>query len=568
MLLLSSFSAAKSFYFPQVKLVYNVSDDASIAVREELTFDFSGSFSFAYRDLPDGEWSYSNIGVFETTDGANQPVDFSAYGEDGSTRVRWNFKASDEKRTFVIVYTLKNAVVSYDDAYEFYWKLWGEQWDAVVEKLEAKIVFPRALYSGSQVWLHPALDATYNLQGDSLEIQANGIPSYTFLEFRVLFNKEALAGGFARVVSGSGYNKVESEENFNEFVYAASEYLWLWPIAVFLALAFGFYHYYNKYGREPRKAQVRKERDFLYDDRTWEVEYLLTQSTSVASMTASLLDLARRGHVKIEKTKSTGLIFKKDDYLLSKARGKDSLHEFEKWLIGEVFQKDGGSCDSIKTSEIAVEHSRDSTSMASQWSSMTKKEIEGECGFAQKLLDKTGKIMFNKLQISLILLTLLASLFISANALVNGFIGKTVLVIAFFVALVLAVSAGRKFLGKTPSSGNSSYSPGTTVVATFGAGMVMLFTSIPFFVIPSIAFYAALLVNVLFAVIDYKFKFTLTRFTEEGEKHYEAWRGLHSFLDEVPTFKRKTPPEIVLWEKYLVYAVIFGNADRVAKAMS
>ncbi|MGB9577487.1 MAG: hypothetical protein ACPL4N_03260, partial [Candidatus Norongarragalinales archaeon] len=59
---LIGFAGAKSYYFPQVNVFYDVADDASVSVREQMVFSFSGSYTFAYRDLPQGSWSYSDIG--------------------------------------------------------------------------------------------------------------------------------------------------------------------------------------------------------------------------------------------------------------------------------------------------------------------------------------------------------------------------------------------------------------------------------------------------------------------------------------------------------------------------
>ena len=39
------------------------------------------------------------------------------------------------------------------------------------------------------------------------------------------------------------------------------------------------------------------------------------------------------------------------------------------------------------------------------------------------------------------------------------------------------------------------------------------------------------------------------------------------YLDKFPTFSKKDLPSIVLWDKFLVYATVFGNADKVAKTL-
>ncbi|MFA5247536.1 MAG: DUF2207 domain-containing protein, partial [Candidatus Micrarchaeia archaeon] len=191
--LASSFACAKSYEFSDVSVDYAIGSDGIILVQENLTFDFSGSYSFAYRDLEYGPWTYSNVNVFEkNADGTTTPVSTSTSSEGSATRYRWSFSAADEKKTFIVSYQLRNAINAYDDSLELYWKAWDSQWAAPVRYLSGAVHFPKPLYSGSQVWLHPALDATYSLNGSLLTFEANNIPQETFLEFRVLFNKETL----------------------------------------------------------------------------------------------------------------------------------------------------------------------------------------------------------------------------------------------------------------------------------------------------------------------------------------------------------------------------------------
>ena len=55
--------------------------------------------------------------------------------------------------------------------------------------------------------------------------------------------------------------------------------------------------------------------------------------------------------------------------------------------------------------------------------------------------------------------------------------------------------------------------------------------------------------------------------TLKGNEDYVKWKAFKKFLLNFGRFRDKELPEIVLWEKYLVYATIFGIADRVSKVM-
>ena len=55
--------------------------------------------------------------------------------------------------------------------------------------------------------------------------------------------------------------------------------------------------------------------------------------------------------------------------------------------------------------------------------------------------------------------------------------------------------------------------------------------------------------------------------TKRGAEDYQKWKAFKRFLEEFGRFDEKELPEIVLWERYLVYANIFGIADKVGKTM-
>ena len=49
---------------------------------------------------------------------------------------------------------------------------------------------------------------------------------------------------------------------------------------------------------------------------------------------------------------------------------------------------------------------------------------------------------------------------------------------------------------------------------------------------------------------------------------YRKWTAFKNFLNDFGTFEIKELPEITLWEKYLVYATVFGLAKKVQKVMN
>ena len=63
--------------------------------------------------------------------------------------------------------------------------------------------------------------------------------------------------------------------------------------------------------------------------------------------------------------------------------------------------------------------------------------------------------------------------------------------------------------------------------------------------------------------------FVITRkfYTKKGAEHYAKWMAHKKFLEDFSRFNEKELPEVTLWDKYLVYAVVLDCADKLSKDM-
>lgn len=61
---------------------------------------------------------------------------------------------------------------------------------------------------------------------------------------------------------------------------------------------------------------------------------------------------------------------------------------------------------------------------------------------------------------------------------------------------------------------------------------------------------------------------SITKRTKGANESFARWLGLKNFLNDFGNFKERELPHIELWEKYLVYATVFGNAKKLAKQMA
>lgn len=101
-------------------------------------------------------------------------------------------------------------------------------------------------------------------------------------------------------------------------------------------------------------------------------------------------------------------------------------------------------------------------------------------------------------------------------------------------------------------------------------GFTILIVTIAIFgldIFNDVAFFPAYLL-LFFAIFFLIYTILVEKKTLKGAEHYDKWKAFKNFLDDFGSFELKELPEIALWERYLVYATIFGLAKKVQKSMN
>ena len=55
--------------------------------------------------------------------------------------------------------------------------------------------------------------------------------------------------------------------------------------------------------------------------------------------------------------------------------------------------------------------------------------------------------------------------------------------------------------------------------------------------------------------------------TQKGVNENAKWKGLKKYMQDFSMLDKREIPEVVIWEKFLVYATAFGIADKVLKQL-
>lgn len=93
---------------------------------------------------------------------------------------------------------------------------------------------------------------------------------------------------------------------------------------------------------------------------------------------------------------------------------------------------------------------------------------------------------------------------------------------------------------------------------------ILIFLVVMYYQIDYIPSYFLLLVGIIFLF----YTILIKKRTKQGNEDFVRWKAFKNFLSDFGNFKIKELPEIILWEKYLVYATVFGLAEQVEKSMN
>ncbi len=86
-------------------------------------------------------------------------------------------------------------------------------------------------------------------------------------------------------------------------------------------------------------------------------------------------------------------------------------------------------------------------------------------------------------------------------------------------------------------------------------------------IVSLIAMQLLIIPAIVAAVYCFKISSRYNTLTQEGTNEKAMWEGLKKYMEDFSMIKDKTVPELILWEKYLIYATTFGIADKVLKQL-
>jgi uncharacterized membrane protein YgcG len=126
-------ATVKDYHFPEVTIDARVEPNGDLELEERRTFDFrNGDFTYAYYQVDDPEDHVRDFSIHEIVGGREIPVEpdyaFHTITINGF-QSQWSYVANDEERTWVFRYRVACAVDVWSDTAHLYWKFIGPGWD-------------------------------------------------------------------------------------------------------------------------------------------------------------------------------------------------------------------------------------------------------------------------------------------------------------------------------------------------------------------------------------------------------------------------------------------------------
>lgn len=453
--------SARDYSFPSLEVNVQIEEDGSIYVEEKrkVIFDgeYSGLFQWIYKqpgeeiidiNIRDNNSNYT----FNPTGEIGPSGTYFIIDEKDKTYIDWSFNASNEEKEFILSYRIKNAVKLHNDIAELYYIFTGDEWEKPIKNFKGEIIFPRTENGDIRAWGHGPLNGTVTIiEKEKVLWEINNIPSNTLVAGRVTFPLSLVPEG----TRNTGIEALESilneEKNLADQANRdrrGSLYSIIIGILAFIGgIGFSIKQWF-KYGKEPRgDFDGEYYRELPSKRAPAEVGYLTRfKRVDAVDITATILDLGRRGYLKIEEyepyKKSFFQIKKKTDYRLIFHENKNTtdLVEHEKILYKFLFNinEDTNDVTFDDIEDYSKKNKKEFVDFWEKWKKAVEKKMESEDLFEKS----TSSELFKKSIPGFLLFFLPVIVFILFRS--NGIFAAIGLFSAGFIYLISLASHQRR----------------------------------------------------------------------------------------------------------------------------
>jgi len=302
-------------------------------LERQIPIDYRTPNGFNYRLLLD---------EVSATDEHGNPLKLDSNRERQYRNMRiWVPGATDATKTLVLKYRIRNGLRFFAEHDELYWNVTGDEWDVPIESASARIILPPSV-TGVKA---SAFTGPYGSVGQDADVEIGG-PIVTMSARRPLGFRE----GLTAVV---GWDK-----GFVQEPNALDQTGWFlrgnWPLGLPVIVFVLLYSRWSRHGRDPKSRPITVAYEPPDHMTPAEAGTLVDHTTDIRDITATLVDLAVRGFLRIEEQQESQMfgLWTNKEYVIHRLRASSEetgLKPHEGRLLIALFA-DGAS--SVRMSDL------------------------------------------------------------------------------------------------------------------------------------------------------------------------------------------------------------------------
>ncbi len=439
--------------------------------------------------------------------------------------IAWGVSISSrENRKYKISYEVKDAVKTYNDCSEFYWQFIGEKNEIPADRVIGTIKLPKGVneIDNLRVWAHGPLEGNIErVDNKTVSFDVSKLSAEAMVEVRIatLENVFTLNKNISKVDKFDSIIKEETKwanrANNERIIIIALEIALIIVsfgiIILFICLAIKYAIKLYKTTVVMPETKYDYFRDFPDEDATPAEAaflYYFNKQTAFTNniskiVSATLLSLARKKAISFEQDEKSKIYITVNN---SKEIEKLKQDETNIW---ELLYNIAEYKKTISKSEEDIKNIKISMGDIEQYAKNKDKQFLSKIESLEKIAkaEETKKGNYDE----------------KTEKLANKWSNKSVV---YYI-------------------------------------LTFVFICMLFLIVPIIFAVPCLICAVLCTMIAKKTR----ALTQKGVNEREKWRALKRYMEDFSLLKEREVPELILWEKYLVYATAFGISDKVLQQL-
>lgn len=539
-------ASSSDLFLNQLDFQAQINPDGSMKVTEKWNIEIEDTNTL-YKTFNTDKTKYSNITdvkVTEVTKGNKQPFNkqnqwsyhvpkgnyFGGFNQDRQFEIAWGVGLEDSSatRTYEISYQVKDAIAKYKDYAELYWQFVGKDFEIHAKKITGTILLPTQASQKEdiKVWGHTEdlNGEIYATDSNKIEFTINQFRSGRYVEVRTLFPTEMITYS-ARGENTERLEQVVQEETTwanqaNERRKRKENTRTIIGIVVNVVAVILTIFSIRSIIKNSKKIKATKKLVPSY-----EIEYYREMPREDATPAEALAIFSKQVGSFYSSTQ-IGRIFSATLLDLSLKKMID-FQVNDKIITIKILEADSGKLENLKDEKAIFEFLK--KACETNQGEITTKELE-------KYIKKSGsKVVKLKDEIDKNTEQALYQKQLADQKGKQECITVTACIVLSFVLFIFSIILFSIFI---------------MIENIKPIGMILFIL-------------ATLIQGIVFAVLSSK----INVLTQKGIDENQQWKGLKKYMEDFSMLDKREVPEIVIWEKFLVYATVFGIADRVLKQL-